>query len=113
MAYPDRPHIAFPFGRDPATGSLGVVEQDMAEHIMACEMVIAVCPLGARDDRPEFGWAWPELSTPPLDTGALASALETLEPRADVAITQYGDLIDAAKQFIKVQVEIESDGNDE
>ncbi|HEY1437374.1 MAG TPA: LamG-like jellyroll fold domain-containing protein [Casimicrobiaceae bacterium] len=93
------------------SSQVGVIEQDTVEHIMSCEMVITVCPLGARDDRPEFGWAWPDLSTPPLDTAALQTALENFEPRADVEVTQYADLIDAATQFIKVQVEIESDGS--
>jgi hypothetical protein len=116
---PDIPHIRFPFqrtnttqpGHDPSQGGIAVVEQDSPEHIMSCEMVITVCPLGARDDRPEFGWAMPDLNTPPLDTEALKSALQTLEPRADVEITQYADLIDAAKQFIEVEVEIESHGD--
>lgn len=105
----ERPHLRFPFARDPHTGSVGVVEQDSVDHVMSCEMVITVCPLGARDDRPEFGWPWPDLQTPPLDTESLRVALEEFEPRADVEVTQFADLIDAAKQFIEVRVEVASD----
>jgi phage baseplate assembly protein W len=86
--YPDMPHMAFPFQmtRD-ADGNvlyLNVVEQDTDEHIMACEQVIAWCPLGARAERPEFGWPWPLFSTQPVDPSPLEQALTTYEPRGPV-----------------------------
>jgi hypothetical protein len=82
MPTPERPHFAFPFARAAGGGSVAVIEQDSQEHIMACAQVIANCPLGARDERPEFGWAWPDLVELPLDPTPLIQALNQFEPRA-------------------------------
>jgi phage baseplate assembly protein W len=107
-AYPERPHLAFPFARDPTSGSVGVVEQNSVEHIMSCEMVIVNHPLGYRTDRPEFGWAWPELAGVPLDLGSLEQALRQFEPRGSASATQYADAALAAVQHVSVDVAIQS-----
>jgi phage baseplate assembly protein W len=104
---PERPHISFPFQRDPVTGSVQAVEQDSVEHIMSCETVIVQHPLGYRHDRPEFGWAWPELENAPLNLGSLEQALRQFEPRGKASATQYLDVARAAVQ-ISVDVAIES-----
>jgi hypothetical protein len=106
MSYPDRPHFRFPFRR----GS--VVEQDTVDHVMSCEMVIVSYPVGLRQDRPEFGWPWPELETPPLDLGPLTQALKQFEPRGTATATQYADLIEAAMQHISVDVAIQTTDDD-
>ncbi len=90
MAF-ERPHIQFPFQRG-ANGKVNCVEQGEPEHVMSCEMVIVHCPLGYRDDRPDFGWPWPELQNMPLDLSGLEQALERFEPRGDANVTQYADL---------------------
>lgn len=105
--YPDRPHISHPFTRDPVTGSVRVVEQDTVEHIMSCETVIVLHPLGARQDRPEFGWAWPELANAPIDVGSLEQALRQFEPRGEANASQYLDVVEAAVR-VSVDVAVQS-----
>jgi hypothetical protein len=68
MAYPTLPHLAFPFARTPDGTGIAVNEQDTENEIMDCQMVIVNCPVGYRDDRPEFGWAFPDLKQAPLNT---------------------------------------------
>ena len=108
MSYPARPHISYPFQRDPVSGSVQVVEQDTVEHVMSCETVIVNHPLGYRHDRPEFGWAWPELANVPLDLGSLEQALRQFEPRGTATATQYADAAQAAIQHVSVDVAIQS-----
>ena len=102
----ERPHFAYPFQRD-ASGKVPVVEQDTAEHVIACENVIVRCPLGFREDRPEFGWAFPEFHTAPLDLGPLEVALRRFEPRSRVRATEYASAADAAVREVQVEVETE------
>jgi hypothetical protein len=106
MSYPADPHFRFPFQR----GS--VVEQDTVDHVMSCEMVIVSYPIGLRQDRPEFGWPWPELDTPPLDLGPLQQAMKQFEPRATTTASQYPDLVQLAMQHISVNVAIQSSDTD-
>ena len=106
MSYPANPHFRYPFRR----GS--VVEQDTVDHVMSCEMVIVNYPVGYRQDRPEFGWPWPDLQTPPLDLGPLENALKQFEPRGTATATQYADLVQTAMQHVSVDVAIQSSDND-
>jgi hypothetical protein len=100
----DNPHFAFPFERDSA-GKVRVVEQDSSDHIMSCEHVVVRCPLGWRDERPEFGWPFPEFHNVPLDLGPLKAALERFEPRGEARVDQYIDAASAAITHITVEVE--------
>lgn len=101
----DRPHFAFPFGRGP-DGKIAVVEQDSDEHVMSCEHVIVRCPLGWREDKPEFGWPWPEFASVPLDLNALEEALRRWEPRSRASATDYADVANAAVREVTVEVEV-------
>jgi phage baseplate assembly protein W len=107
MSYPDLPHLSFPFQRDPVSGVVQVVEQDTVEHVMSCELVIVHYPLGARTDRPEFGWAWPELEGAPLNLASLEQALGQFEPRGQANASQYADVA-AATVYVSVDVAIQS-----
>lgn len=102
----DRPHFAFPFERDPSTGKVRVVEQDSEEHIMSCEHVIVRCPLGWRDEKPEFGWPWPEFATIPLDLASLEAALRQWEPRSMATAEDYADVANEAIRNVTVNVEV-------
>ena len=97
----DRPHFAFPFQRDGVYGIL-TVEQGTTEHVDACCQMIIRCPLGFREDRPDFGWPWPEFNTTPIELGPLQEALSRLEPRAVPDVTQYQDAAEAAVQHIAI-----------
>lgn len=100
----DVPHFAFPFQRGP-NGRVNVVEQDTDEHVMACEHVIVRCPVGFRDERPEFGWPWPEFRTAPLDVGELEEALRRFEPRSRATGREYMEAADAAVRHIDIGVQ--------
>jgi phage baseplate assembly protein W len=101
----DLPHFAFPFARG-ADGKVNVVEQDSPEHIMACENVIVRCPTGWREERPEFGWDFPEFRNS-MDLEALEAALERWEPRRTVHVSERSveDLVDQATREISIDVE--------
>lgn len=101
----DRPHWGWPFVRS-GTGGIPVVEQDTVEHVNACVNVIIRCPVGFRQERPEFGWAFPEFQTLPLDLGPLEDALTRFEPRATPDIVQYADAAEAAVQHVAVTEEV-------
>lgn len=101
----DRPHFAFPFERDPS-GKIRVVEQDSDEHVMSCEHVIVRCPLGWREDKPEFGWPWPEFANMPLDLTGLEAALRRWEPRSRANATDYTEVANAAVREVTVEVEL-------
>lgn len=103
----DRPHFAFPFQRG-STGKVNVVEQDTLEHVNACENVIVRCPVGFRDDRPEFGWPFPEFRTIPINTKELTEALRTFEPRGRASAQEHIDAAEAAVRRISVDVEVDT-----
>lgn len=107
MTYPDRPHFAYPFQRG-ADGKVGVTEQDTTAHVDSCCQLIVRCPVGFRQERPEFGWPFPEFQTIPIDTGPLVEALTRFEPRAEPDIQQYADAAEAAVQHISI-TEVTSD----
>lgn len=71
---PTYPHFSYPFQRG-VGGKVEVVEQASEGHAMAAANVVARCPTGWREERPEFGWPWPEFRNIPLSTEALDAAL--------------------------------------
>lgn len=101
----ETPHFAFPFSRG-TTGKVNVVEQDEVEHVMACAHVIVRCPTNFRQDRPEFGWPFPEFGTIPLDLGPLEDALARFEPRGEANAAEYADAASAAVRHVPVDVEV-------
>lgn len=101
----DRPHFRFPFGLG-EDGRVGVLEQDTPDHVMSCEHVIVRCPVGWRQERPEFGWAFPEFRATPLDVGPLEAALAQFEPRGNADAHEWADEADAAVRHITVNVEV-------
>jgi phage baseplate assembly protein W len=94
----DIPHWTFPFAR----GSY--VEQDTTDHVMSCENVIVRCPLGFRDDRPDFGIPFPEFATVPVDPAAVTAALRRLEPRGEARGEEYADTADATIRHLSIDI---------
>lgn len=103
---PELPHFAYPFRRG-SNGKVLVVEQDTEEHIGSCENVIVRCPVGFRDDRPEFGWPFPEFENIPVGTQALEDALRTFEPRGRARAVEWADEADSAVRHMSVDVEVD------
>jgi phage baseplate assembly protein W len=108
---PETPHFAFPFALGP-DNKVGVVEQDSADHVMSCENVIVRCPTGFRQDRPEFGWDFPEFHPVPLDLDPLTDALRRFEPRGKATGHEYADSASAAIRHIGIDVEINVEVDD-
>lgn len=99
----ERPHFAFPFARG------NVVEQDTPDHVNSCENVIVRCPVGFREERPDFGIPWPEFATAPLDPADITHALRRLEPRGTATGEEYADVVDASIRHLSITVEVASD----
>ena len=79
------------------------VEQDSLEHIDACAQVVIRCPLGFRDERPEFGWPFPEFGNIPLDVEPLEEALQRFgHPNGEASASEYGDIIDQSIRYMRV-----------
>jgi hypothetical protein len=100
----DIPHFSFPFRRG-ANNKVAVDEQDTTQHIMSCENTIVRCPLGFREDRPEFGWPFPMFENIPLNLSSLEAALRRFEPRGEAKADEYAAAADAAAREIKIEVE--------
>lgn len=99
------PHFAYPFQRD-ARGHVAVVEQDTPAHVGGCENVIVRCPLGFREERPDFGWPFPEFANVPIDPAGLMAALREFEPRGRASASEWMDEADHAVRHISVDVEV-------
>ena len=108
---PNAPHFAFPFGRN-QDGTLNMCEQDSAKHILSCATLIARTPIGYRDDRPEFGWAWPDMTDMPIDPAPLINALNAFEPRADYTDATVRDLVEETLGTENLTVNVELKGAD-
>ena len=63
-------HFAF------TADGVATVEQDSPEDVAACVFRTAVCPIGWREDTPEFGIRSPLFKTVPLELDALQELLE-------------------------------------
>jgi hypothetical protein len=100
----ERPHFAFPFTLGP-NGKVNVVEQDTPEHVASQANVVVACPLGFREDMPEFGWPWPEFANIPIDTQALQQALWQFVG-VHVDASEYADAAEAAVRHISVDLEV-------
>jgi hypothetical protein len=74
-----RPHLRMPLQRG-ANGKLVAVEQESPAHISSQEAAVALCPLGFREERPDFGWRIPFLAPGPPDPQPLVDALDALVP---------------------------------
>lgn len=102
----ERPHFEFPFRRG-TDGKIACVEQDTLEHIASCENVIVRCPVGFRDDRPEFGIPFPEFRNIPVDPRDIEDALLTYEPRGRANAREYQEAADASVRRVSIDVEVD------
>lgn len=96
------PHFRWPFELCTRHDQIKVVEQDSSEHIMACENVIVRCPVGFREDRPEYGVPWPEYNQK-IDDGGIAAALRRWEPRSQADVSHARELLGDATITVRVE----------
>jgi hypothetical protein len=90
--------------------SVAVVEQRSPEHITNQEFAVVVTPLGFRDERPDFGWEWPEFAPVPLDLSGLRDAFVRLVPDSDAKVEEWGDIADAAIRHVDVSQILSGEG---
>jgi hypothetical protein len=101
------PQFAAPFsvGDD---GLVKTVEQNSVDDVAACVYNIITCPQGMKPGDPQFGIPWPLFQTVPLNTGAILSAVQRIEPRADVQISEVAVAFNAAIRDVQVRVGVTS-----
>lgn len=97
------PHLASPFSFN-AKGIAHTVEQDSPEDHRTRAYNVVVCPIGFRDDLPEYGI--PELlfSRVPLDTEALKTAIERWAEIEEVSATEAEEIFQSADRKVTVEV---------
>lgn len=99
----DLPHFSLPFRF--VNGAAAVVEQDTAEEVATCVEAIIRCPIGFRDELPEFGAVSPVFRQAPVPVEELRQAVAEWEPRANADITEYGDAVDEAIRTVRIAVD--------
>jgi phage baseplate assembly protein W len=80
------PHFSYPFRFGGPQAA--VSEQDSLEEIADCCATVLLCPLGYRDELPEFGLPPQTFASPAPDRDEIRGALETWEPRAATLLSQ-------------------------
>lgn len=106
MAYPDRPHLAFPLELSD-DGRLVVHEQDTLEDVRSCVRVLLRTPLGARPLAPDVGVPDPTF-TRGINPPVLKRTLEhpdNGEPRADVTVRAL-DPLPSGQQQVSIGVDL-------
>jgi phage baseplate assembly protein W len=79
------PHFSYPFRFGGPNAA--VSEQDSLEEIADCCATVLLCPLGYRDELPEFGLPPQTFATPAPDRDDIRGALDMWEPRAATLLT--------------------------
>lgn len=80
------------------------VEQDGPEDVAACVYRTAVCPVGWREDLPEFGIRSPLFQTIPLSLDVLREEISRWEPRASLLTTEEEEHLRAAWRQVTMEV---------
>lgn len=75
-------HFQYPFQFSAAGGAL-TVEQGSFQEVLSCVRAVIACPVGACPELPTFGIPDPTFQTAPPGSGALVSAVQQWEPRAE------------------------------
>lgn len=103
----DPGHFAMPF-RFVATNGVTdavTVAQDSPEEVRTSIEVLLRCPLGFREELPEFGVPSPLFGQAPLSTDLIKRSVEQWEPRASIYAAEYGDLTDEAVRHITIEIQ--------
>jgi phage baseplate assembly protein W len=79
------PQLDAPF-RLNADGTPATVQQNSIADVAACVYNILACPTGAKLGDPTFGTPSLLFQTVPVNTAAMVTAIQRLEPRATVEI---------------------------
>ncbi len=96
------PHFQYPFAFN-ARGQSKVVEQDSPGDLEARAANVCVCPIGFREDQPEYGI--PELlfGTIPLDISTVQEEVARWA-NLDVEVTEHAKALEVATRLLEVGV---------
>jgi phage baseplate assembly protein W len=97
----DVPHFSLPLRFGPQAA---VAEQDSIDEIADAALAVILCPVGYRVELPEFGLPDVVFSSPVVDTDDIRTAIEAWEPRAQVALDQHPDALDALVSRVTLRV---------
>lgn len=102
----DFPHFDLPFRW--VNGHLAVVEQDTVDDITNQVAAVVRCPLGFRDEFPDFGWPQPEFEQVPLSTIEREQRINDLVPGAHAILSESGNSVDETTRNIEIHLNPES-----
>src|SRR4051812_842413 len=102
----ENPHFCLPFEFVTEAGSETVEakEQDSTEDLIHQVLALFLCPVGYRDELPEFGMPSPLFQQTPLDLDEQREAVARWVPGVDVFISEGADIIDAAVRHMQVNI---------
>lgn len=98
----DFPHLALPLRFE--SGALALTEQDSLDDIQDKVETLIRCPLGFRDELPEFGWPQQTFDTAPLDVSANQSLIDEWVPDARAVLGEHGVPLDETVRHIVVSL---------
>jgi phage baseplate assembly protein W len=98
-------HFAAPFVIKRA--GTNVVEQNSPEDVAACVLRICQCPVGYREDLPQFGIPSLEFASVPLQLAGVEEAVKRWEPRALLETTEEAEALQQALRIVHLGVEPE------
>lgn len=107
MSHIEYPHFALPFRFEPVKGvpEAAVHEQDTVDEIATCVEVVIRCPIGFRDELPEFGAPGDLVfSEAPPDLEAAKGCVARWEPRADADYDETGSAFDEGVRNIGIEI---------
>jgi hypothetical protein len=107
MSHVELPHFQMPFRFDLVKGvpEAAVYEQDSVDEIATCVETIIRCPIGFRDELPEFGTPGDVVfGQAPLDLEAAKGCVSRWEPRADADYSEGGSAFDEGIRNIGISI---------
>lgn len=96
------PHFDLPFRFD--GNQLATVEQGTESDIRTKVLTLVSCPLGHRDELPEFGWPQNLFDATPLGTSQHQALLDEWVPDARAVLTESGSTLDEALRRISITI---------
>jgi hypothetical protein len=99
---PDIPHLKLPLQLHGT--SFMMTEQDSDEEIADCVEAIIRCPVGFREDLPEFGMPEQTFASPSADITAMENAIIAWEPRVQALIAEDLSLMYQALERVGINL---------
>jgi hypothetical protein len=96
------PHFSETFTFN-AKGEAVVVEQDSPGDLVARAKNVAVCPIGFREDHPDFGIPETLFQTIPLDTTGVRQAIAKWA-ELNLSISEHGEALQTAVRQVIMEV---------